>query len=141
MDVLRALCDKELSKHENIAWSFLGYIPNARLEEVYHKITPSVFITTSSTEGLPVSAQEAFSLGIPMIGTAVGGIPELLHDGETGIMLSEDPTPTDVADAIASFFALSSAQRIEMSEKARALWEQHFNAEDNAKIFVHMLQE
>ena len=56
------------------------------------------FITTSSTEGLPVSIQEAMAAGIPIIGTNVGGIPEMI-DGN-GVLLSANPSNKEVAEAI-----------------------------------------
>ncbi|MDD5277473.1 MAG: glycosyltransferase family 4 protein [Methylovulum sp.] len=52
-----------------------------------------IFVLPSYNEGLPVSILEAMSWGLPVITTAVGGIPELIKDQVNGLLIS----PGDVA--------------------------------------------
>ena len=125
----------------NVSWCFRGYVQNENLASYYREIGAELFITTSSTEGLPVSIMEAFSMGIPAIGTAVGGIPELVIEGKTGYLLPENVQPDGVAEAILKYWNLAKAQRQEMSDAAFALWQDKFDAEKNARCFVMYLTD
>ena len=53
----------------------------------------SVAVLSSHSEGMPVSLMEAGACEVPVVATRVGGIPELIEDGVTGILT----TPGDVA--------------------------------------------
>lgn len=58
-----------------------------------------IFITTSVSDGTPVSLLEAMASGLPCIATSVGGIPEWIADGENGVLIPLR-SPEAVADAI-----------------------------------------
>ncbi len=45
------------------------------------------FVIASTVEGLPLAILEALSLGVPVVATAVGGVPEAVRDGETGLVV------------------------------------------------------
>jgi glycosyltransferase involved in cell wall biosynthesis len=45
-------------------------------------------VLSSTTEGLPVVLLEAFAAGVPMVATAVGGIPEVLEEGRSGYLVA-----------------------------------------------------
>ncbi len=57
----------------------------------------AVGVLTSTSEGMPVSLMEAAACGVPVVATAVGGIPELVQDGVTGLL-----TPVGNAEALAT---------------------------------------
>jgi glycosyltransferase involved in cell wall biosynthesis len=47
----------------------------------------TVAVLTSRSEGMPVSLMEAAACGVPAVAPAVGGIPELVEDGATGLVI------------------------------------------------------
>ncbi|MBP9793342.1 MAG: glycosyltransferase family 4 protein [Flavobacterium sp.] len=51
-----------------------------------------VFINTTHFDNLPVSVIEAMCLGLPVVSTNVGGLPYLLNDGLTGLLVNPDDT-------------------------------------------------
>lgn len=141
LESLQQLSAERFAAKPNIDWQFHGYIPNTNLSDLYSEICPDIFITTSSTEGgTPVSIQEAFSAGIPAIGTAVGGIPELIRSGQTGYLLSADPEPEEIAQAVSAFAACTPQQLADMRSAVFSLWRDNLNAEVNADHFVSILK-
>jgi glycosyltransferase involved in cell wall biosynthesis len=58
-----------------------------------------VFVLSSDYEGNPLSVMEAMAAGKPMICTAVGGVPELVEDGECGLLVPQR-SEKDLADAM-----------------------------------------
>ena len=79
-------------------------------------------------------------MGIPAVGTRVGGIPDLILDGQTGFLLQEEATPTAVAEALLKYAALSEGEKNRMAAAARHLWKENFNAQENALRFTAYLR-
>lgn len=61
----------------------------------------SVFVLPSRNEGLPLVLLEAGVVGLPVVATKVGGIPELIKDHQTGLLINPDQ-PSELAEAIPS---------------------------------------
>ena len=140
LEVLKKKAEDIFGSH--ISWEFHGRVPNHEIEGWYHQLDPDLFLTTTSTEGgVPVSIQEAFAMGIPAIGTAVGGVPELVIDGQTGYLLPENMKPEELTKAIVHFVNLSVEEKLMMSENARKLWAELYDAEHNSDVFVNVLKE
>lgn len=77
--------------------SFLGYVPHAEMPK-YLQIS-DIFIRPSLSEGLGNSFLEAMASGLPVIATPVGGIPDFLRDGETGLFC-EVNNPKSIAQKV-----------------------------------------
>ncbi|MBN2884285.1 MAG: glycosyltransferase [Clostridia bacterium] len=140
LNSLIQLAEYSLKPKKNISYVFKGHITNLELHTYYETHTIDVFITTSSTEGLPVSIQEAFSYGIPAIGTYVGGIPEMITDGLNGFLLNENPTALEIKTQIDRMYKVKQTEEIvEMKEHAFVTWKTMFDAEKNFSEFAKML--
>lgn len=86
-----------------------------------------VFVLSSIWEGVPLAAQEAILLGTPVVGTAVGGMPELITDGATG-RLVPPRDPAALGAAIAS--VIDNPERAQrMASEARAALARDFSTE------------
>jgi glycosyltransferase involved in cell wall biosynthesis len=76
---------------------FLGPLPRRQVLELFRAGDASLL--SSSWENFPHGVVESLAAGTPAIATAVGGVPEVVHDGENGLLVP----PNDVdalADAI-----------------------------------------
>ena len=138
MSEVKKFADDLLKNKINITYWFMGHVANEEVMKYYSFIDCSCFITTSSTEGLPVSIQEALSFGIPIIGTDVGGINEEI-DGN-GILLSPNPSPEEVASAITKVYKMNGKQLDRWKKRSYQIWEEKFNIEKNARRFLGILK-
>ena len=57
-----------------------------------------VFCLASNYEGMPMTIIEAMASGVPIVATAVGGVPDMITDGEDGVLCNN--TPQDIAAAL-----------------------------------------
>jgi len=85
--LLRGL--KDFIEHNNINVNFLGNVPNHKLPEILNQ--HEVFILPSLYENMPKTLLEAMACGMPVIGTNVKGINEVIEHGKNGILCSTDP--------------------------------------------------
>jgi glycosyltransferase involved in cell wall biosynthesis len=134
---LRAYAKENLSFMET---DLSGAKSNAELMQFYQSTAVDLFVNTSSSEGLPVSIMEAASFGIPTIATDVGGTKEIVHTGENGWLLPADISPTALAETIRQAAQQSPAQKQQMRESSRYLWETSFQAESNFQKFAQDIQ-
>jgi glycosyltransferase involved in cell wall biosynthesis len=58
-----------------------------------------IFVLPSRSEAFPNALLEAMAAGLPAIATSVGGIPEIIDDGRTGLLVRRDD-PAELADAL-----------------------------------------
>jgi glycosyltransferase involved in cell wall biosynthesis len=76
---------------------FAGHVDQSELP-AYYKIS-DIFVRASLIEGMGNAFIEAFAAGIPVVATPVGGIPDFLTDGQTGVFC-EPQNPKSIARAI-----------------------------------------
>jgi colanic acid/amylovoran biosynthesis glycosyltransferase len=77
---------------------FLGGLHPSEIPE--HLRRADVFCLPSFSEGLPVSIMEAMAVGLPVVTTYIGGIPELAVNGETALVVPAG-NPASLAEALA----------------------------------------
>lgn len=90
-------------------------------------------------DGVPTTLLEALALGVPSISTDVTGIPEVIVDGATGLVVPERD-PKALADAIARLFDDRSLGR-DLSLGGRALVEERFDARANTALLRRVFSQ
>jgi len=104
--------------------SFLG-----KLDQIAPLLAAAdLFLLPSQSESFGLSALEALASGVPVVGTNAGGLPEVVRDGETGILCGVGDVP---AMAAASLDILGDRKRwSEMSRLATIDARERFARED-----------
>jgi glycosyltransferase involved in cell wall biosynthesis len=91
---------------------------------------PCIVADNGDRDGLPNVLFESMALGTPCVSTDVTGIPEILHDGETGLMVPQR-NPEALAAALERLLT-DPALRLTISSGARRLIEAEFDIRRNA---------
>ena len=90
---------KALQLGNHVSVNFMGYVSNDIFLNYLKNHSVSFFINVSESEGLPVSMMEAISHGIPLIGTDICGVPEIVVK-ETGFLFPVNFDPKKIAEKI-----------------------------------------
>jgi len=133
---------EQLGLTQNI--SFLGAVEHRQVPEVLKNV--DIFVMPSIREVFGVAAVEAQAMEIPVVATRVGGIPEVVLDRETGILV-EPGNSEQLAQAILTLIE-NPALRRQMGERGRRHVLANYRWEDNAALmeklyhgFVHSSRE
>ncbi|MDQ4040195.1 MAG: glycosyltransferase [Actinomycetota bacterium] len=85
----------------------------------------AVFVLSSRSECMPISVLEAMAAGLPVVASAVGGLPEMVVDGETGVLVPPGD-PEALGRALARLVA-DPQERRRMGAAGRRRVEEHFD--------------
>jgi len=100
---------------------FTGWVPHDELPNYLNEL--KLLVLPSYSEGVPGIVQEAMACGTPVLATPVGGVPDLIKDGQTGFIL-EDNSPECIANGVIN--ALSSKNLEKSVKNARKLIEDEY---------------
>jgi len=107
---------------------FLGRRTPQETEELL--AAADVLALPSTIEGLPYVILEAMASRLPVVAGRVYGVPEVVEDGVTGLLV--DPLRVDEIAAAIDRLAADAALRRAMGDAGRARFEQHFTLEQQA---------
>jgi glycosyltransferase involved in cell wall biosynthesis len=87
---------EQKAKNNEAKIIFTGYVPHKNILGYYCAADLLVFPSIEE-EGMPLTILEAQSVGLPIIASDVGGIPEVIITGETGFVYSHDSKPEEIS--------------------------------------------
>lgn len=119
----------------------LGSTPHADVRDLLESaslaVLPSVIAPDGSRDSVPVVLHEALALGLPVVASAVCGLPERIEPAH-GVLVP----PGDVqalADALAGFFAHHAEERADMGTAARAYAEAHLGLDRTTRRLLSLI--
>lgn len=124
----------ELKEYKNITVELLGSKTNTEVMEFYKANSVNLFISLSSTEGIPVTMMEAISFGIPVLSTNVGGCCEIVTE-DSGILVSKEESVEEIANKIREF-RLGKGNTKLFRNSVRLFWSENFHQENNFRKFI-----
>jgi glycosyltransferase involved in cell wall biosynthesis len=80
----------------------VGWVDHSEIDAYYEKAS-IVIIPSVWPENFPTVCNEAMSVGRPVIGTRIGGIPEIIDDGVNGYLV-EPQSPQQIAEKVLQLF-------------------------------------
>ena len=114
-------------------FQYTGYISNPKRMAMYYQAS-DVLLHAAFIDNFPIVILESFSCGTPVIATDVGGIPEIVKDGETGFLIPRSNSKA-MASQIVKLLNNSDLLR-QMSRSAFIKAKQSFSLVKQAEVYL-----
>jgi len=98
-----------------------------------------ILANCSLTEGIPNAILEALALGTPVVATAVGGVPQLIRDRKTGLLVTAGSSESLACGLAEVLRDPSLASRL--GEAGRSWAQQHFSASGQRELLLGIYRE
>lgn len=115
----------EKKRYENI--QFLGYQSGGALAELVRRAR-YICVPSECYENNPMTIVEAYSMGVPVIGANIGGIPEIIEEGKTGFLFEGRDTESFEKMVLKSF-DVSQDEYVSMKKEAQQFAKENFDSE------------
>jgi glycosyltransferase involved in cell wall biosynthesis len=108
--------------------TFTGWLDAEQVDDLLE--SSDVLVLPSYAEGLPMSVIEAFAHGVAVIATPVGAIPEIVIDGESGLLVPAGDTGA-LCDVIQTL-CVDADMRQKLARAGRKMWEKDLDITEYA---------
>lgn len=118
--------ERDYLKRSNV--EYVGYKPPEEINRYYNKA--KVMLFPSQSEGMPLSILEAMSTGLPVVASAVGGVPDIIDDGIDGCLVENSDNINIWRSKIQKSLEISN-------QKCREKIENNFSLKKQAENYIH----
>ncbi len=126
---------RNLKLEDNV--KLFGQVPYEEIPRYLHKA--SLFVRPSRSEGMGNSFVEALAAGLPIIGTPVGGITDIIEDEKTGLFCNPED-PRDLAEKIMRLLRDQNLSAVIVSE-GKKMVEEKFSWDKIAQAYAELLSK
>jgi len=123
-------------RNAGLTATFLGFVNHEALSQLI--AASDVLTLPSHAEGLPTTLSEVMNVGRAIVATRAGGIPEIVHDGETGFLIDVGDVPA-LTDRLRRVLT-DAPLRERLERNALAFAREHLTWAGNARIYEHMYE-
>lgn len=116
---------------------FRGHVSGEELKRVVSGAAFSV-VPSEWYENQPLTILESFALGVPVIASAIGGLPEIVRNGDTGLLV-EPGNPEDLASAV-RWLGSNPDAAAGMGARARRLVEEEHSPESHYGLIMDIYE-
>lgn len=110
------------SKLDFMSWELRGHVENKLILDYYCQEEIDLFVSVSSTEGVPVSMMEAMAAAIPVASTDVGGVAEIVLEDRGGKLWPAEVSPAEIAASLRRKASQEPLKRQAEARQAREVW-------------------
>lgn len=130
LDSLKAQCPPNAE--------FLGFKQGKELQSLIHGAS-FVIVPSEWYENNPMTIIESYTIGTPVIGSDIAGIPELIDEGDTGFTF-KPKSPEDLRSVISKALNINEERYEEMVKNCRAFAETNFSETEHYKKLIYIYQ-
>jgi N-acetyl-alpha-D-glucosaminyl L-malate synthase BshA len=115
------------------------YFAGEQREVAPYLAASDVFVLPSRAEGLGLALMEAMSAGLPCVASRVGGIPDLIEDGQNGLLVE----PEDVAGLAKALLKLLEDRKLakKLGDRARQFIIQNYNPDVIVSQYISLYRQ
>jgi glycosyltransferase involved in cell wall biosynthesis len=137
-EIEQRIQNAELTKYVSIlGWKTRNEI-NTLMANADVFVLPSIETASGKKEGIPVALMEALAMELPVVATSISGVPELVSDSKTGLLVQEKD-PQSLAEAIYLLYERPELRTF-LGRSGRAKVQREFNLHQNSatlsKLFL-----